>query len=743
MSHALCPRQVVFTLPGAPGVQVTATEVNGTIEFEIDVLDTAGSTGDLRALFFHLNEAELQGLQISSDDPYFTESRIGDDNILDLDDGANLSGKVKSGFDVGTEWGTPGGKKDDINFPVTFTIENTTGDLTLDDIGGMLFGAKLDSVGGPGGPRGSTSKLTTLAPWAPDAIDDTFDIFEDGAAGLNSPSKDPAAVTLDVLDNDTDADTPHDSLIIDDIVEGPLHGTVEISADGKLIYYTPDLDYSGEDSFWYCMSDGNGGQDSALCTVNIEAVADDPVVTFTIETTSATENLITVTATQNDEDGSEFIDSIVWDVAGGLPASATLTPLSVNPGTQPGQIVQLFTLTTSPDTDYDFDIDFTATSQELSNGDTETQTETQAIDIDYTLNQDTLTYQVVDQSIWSTGDAFEFHFDDFLGVDESFSDSGGDPDITGTSYSFSAGITAGFQVTANFEAGSIDATIPVDITVETTYHEMTDVIFVDSLLDLGENGSFTTTGPEGDLFIQFIFNLFIDAFAEVLHIPLIDVEFDEGFTETLVDFASTDPAPDPATILGGLFDIGVAWPHLSVSNDPGTMEGSGESNNFLFATLDIDQAANLILGGLLSFLDADPTDPDNFELLDFDLTGGLNFLQEFAISLAETSTSLVLEDGFVVPLTFGTEVRIDDASTHDFDGDGLVEFSLELDPNVELSNDTDLGANLSAHLWILKNFDLGTIVDETFPIASGTIADIYDDTFALSGVGSQTYEFFA
>ena len=38
------PRQIFFTLPGVPGVQVTATEVDGTIEFIIDVLDSKLST---------------------------------------------------------------------------------------------------------------------------------------------------------------------------------------------------------------------------------------------------------------------------------------------------------------------------------------------------------------------------------------------------------------------------------------------------------------------------------------------------------------------------------------------------------------------------------------------------------------------------------------------------------------------------------------------------------------------------
>ena len=188
MSHADCPRQIVFTLKGIPGVEITATEVGGDIHFIVDVQDTLGSTADLRALFFHLNPAEFPGLTITSDEPLLTEWRKGNDNILDLDDGATLAGKVKKGFDVGIEWGTPGGKFDNINGPVEFTLSNTTGDLTLDDIGGMLFGAKLDSIGGPGTTKGSAAKLIGTAPFAPDAIDDVVEMNEECAAGLFSPS---------------------------------------------------------------------------------------------------------------------------------------------------------------------------------------------------------------------------------------------------------------------------------------------------------------------------------------------------------------------------------------------------------------------------------------------------------------------------------------------------------------------------------------------------------------------------
>lgn len=736
MSHPDCPRQMRFTLPGLPGVEITATEVGGTIEFTIDVIDSATSTGDLRALFFHIDPEELPGLTVTSSEPLLTEWRVENNNVIDLGDGANLNGKVKGGFDVGLEWGTPGGKKDDINYEVKFALSNGTGDLTLDDLGGMLFGAKLDSIGGPGGPRGSTSKLTTVAPFAPDAVDDVKNIHEDGAPDADSPSKTPAAIEIDVLANDTDVDAAPGTLVIDHIIEGagPLHGTVEII--NNKIYYTPDLDYSGTDEFWYCMTDGNGGQDSAKVTVNIAAVADDPLITFNVAQGShINETLVIVTATQDDADGSEDITSLTWEVVGGLPAGVTITPLPAA-GLGTDQLVQQFVVTTPAEMDWNFDIAFTAVSTESSNGDTESHTATQNIEIDYTSNFATLTYEAVDQSIWSTGDEFVFDYEEFLGINKSASATLGDDDITGTFLKGSASIKAGFDIDVHFEGGQIDATVPIDVTVNTTYNKTTDTVYIDPYLSLGLGGSFTTQGPEGSFLLDFIFEASANLHASLLWFDVYKDGFTENRSENIFDLDSSDPA-SVYTLLGGLIDIGFEWPHLSVT---GGLSGSGTSNDFLFLTLDVDQLANLLLGGALSFIDPNPTDPDNFELIDLDITGGLNFIQEFALGLAATSTMLVLEDGTEFALTFGTPMTISNVSQYDANNDGNVEFDFALDPNVTLSNQTSLGGNIDAELWIPKNFEL-TLVHEHFDIVEGPLVEVYNAEFALAGVGSQSYQF--
>jgi hypothetical protein len=97
-------------------------------------------------------------------------------------------------------------------------------------------------------------------------------IFEDGASGLGDPSHTALGKTglITVLSNDKDLD-PGDTLTITD-THGAQHGTVQIvdgpDADnlpGDAVFYTPFADYSGPDSFLYCVSDGHGGQDNASC----------------------------------------------------------------------------------------------------------------------------------------------------------------------------------------------------------------------------------------------------------------------------------------------------------------------------------------------------------------------------------------------------------------------------------------------------------------------------------------------
>lgn len=736
MSDEVCPRQIIFTIPGAPSVEVTATERGGAIQFSIDLQNSARVTGDLRALFFHVNPDKLGGLTVSDGGPLLTQHRVLNNNVLDLGKGANLAGAVKSGFDVGVEWGSQG--KDGIDHAVGFVLSNAASNLTLDDIAHQLFGVRLDSVSGPGSRGDSAVKLTGIAPAAPDARDDSHTIYEDGQKdGL--ASKTPTGVVLDVLVNDTDADKQ--ALTITGFHNGPSHGTVAISEDGKSVIYTPALDYAGSDSFVYCVSDGNGGQDSAVVNLTVTAVADDPTfVISAVQGDNINETILTVTATQNDADGSEYLTNLTWLFSDGVPAGATVVPLSDDDlPAEPNAITQQFKVTTTAGQDWDFDLTFSAESIERSNGDTETATATKKIEIDFNSNRATQTYEVGGQSIWDSGTEANFRYAEFIGTEESIGDENW---ILGTGYDVDATFKVGFGVDIAFSAGTIEATVPVDVQVETTYNKTTDMLLIDPSIAIGPGAKFQTTGPTGHVRIDSLFSMSGSALVQLAGIDLFNESFVASYSENLFNLAS---AMGGSTLqqFGGSLAANFAWPNINVT---GTQTGSGESNPFFTVTIDVDDVVFTWALGSGNFMDEFENDPTDFELLDLDLTGGLKLMQDFALGLGSQSVQLRLEDGTLQTLTWGAPMTIANASSHDKNGDGEIEFSLDFVPAVTLTNDTDIGVDLALHLMLLKNNGLDILIpdpvlDETYPLMNTAQIDVYDSTFALEGMTSQNFTF--
>lgn len=778
-----CERSITFTIPGSsggPGTQVRIVEQAGNLVFTVDVLNNATSTADLRGLFFHIDESELAGLSIVDTDPIITQTRIGLNNVIDLGNGANMRGAVKGGFDIGIEFGRQGiGQGDDVNGPVSFTLDSTHG-LTLDALAHMTFGARVTSVGAPDGARSDSSKDLYVAPAAPDAKDDAFRIFEDGASGLNTPSHTPVATQFTVLANDTDADGG--VLTVTDFDDLPDHGSVVIAADGKSVLYTPFADYAGTDSFVYCISDGGGGTDFATVNVVIDAVADVPNLVYTISAGSqVNEIIVQTTATQTDADSSEFIDRILASVTGGVPAGVTIVPGSVNPGSEPDQIVQQFTVTLPLDQDTSFNLDITATSKEVSNGDEQNKMVT--IPIVYEFNSTTSSVEFIaqDQSIWGTGDQFTFVDDRFLGVNTgNFNESVGSVLYAG----IDGHIKLGFQSTLTFEGGEIDATSNYDVTVDTNYNKTTDQLLIDTGALLIA-ASLSTEGPQGSYTLDFLYDVLLHAFAGV-NIDFGSIDFDPlgiipgdqtldlGGIHEQIDVGPITVGPGSFNILDlssdtlagtiefpfplDAFSVNYAWPNITTSGNypPNPVTSDGASNNFLELNLDVDTLVTELLGVPNVFdpprLDVGPFFAD-LDLLDVDVTGGLNFLQKFGMLLGDLSGVLLFEDGSNQAFTVGSSLLISDAKLIDLGGDqdGLVEFQFGVVPAATLHNETDLGFNIGAEIKLLTlelGYDieifnpfgdnlhftdsttLGPLADfgESVPVAE---ISVFDDTFAL------------
>ncbi len=752
MSDSLefCPRSITFTIPTKHGVnvQVTAVEHDGNLDFTIDVLGTPVRTADLRGLFFHFDEADLPGLKIVGGDGFITGSKIAANGVIDLGRGVNMHGAAQP-FDIGIAFGTPGQGRDVVNGPIHFTLDGVNA-LTLDDMAHVLFGVRLTSSG---------DKVTFLAPAAPDAHDDTFQIFEDGAADLNSPSKTPAGVTLNVAGNDTDADG--DQLLITGFHEGPLHGTVSISADGHSVIYVPDLDYSGQDSFEYCVSDGHGGQDHAFVTVNVAAVADKPTISVDVQAgANVYEVILNVTVSQNDADSSEFLDRIEASVAGGLPPGVTIEPLGAfNPAGEPDQIVQQFVARLPPDTDINFDLTLTAVAQETGNGDVEIASTTVPIVIDYNSTVFDRTFTATDRSIWGNDQAIGFSDADFFGPNMVFGDAPeftlpvpipGTPLFVNATADIDGHFRFGFDYDVEINGGSVDATAPVEVTLETTYNHTTDMLQFDALSSVLPGLNFTTDGPGGHFYLNALADVDL-TFSLLIDLPvgpdfqLVPSNFNHAQAFESLQIVNISDQSSLSFDLPAGFSVTAAFPaNIDATGSAGTpaniATGSDGSNEFIQIGWNLGVAASQFVPIIAPLFNPVPlvVPPLVGTIIPITATVGVgaNVIQNFALTLQGIDFDVLLEDNTLWDLDPVTGLQISNASQHDIDGDGL-EFTLVMNPIARLHNDTEIGINFDWNLDLLRaDLDVPLPVDELIDVLNDIIDFIFGDDFSLpSSIG--------
>jgi VCBS repeat-containing protein len=100
----------------------------------------------------------------------------------------------------------------------------------------------------------------------PAAFNDAYSTDEDVQLVVPAPG---------VLANDTDADGDTLTALL---VSNPIHGSLDLSAGGSFTY-TPDLGFSGSDSFSYRATDGTAQSGIATVTLTVNATNDAPVAT--------------------------------------------------------------------------------------------------------------------------------------------------------------------------------------------------------------------------------------------------------------------------------------------------------------------------------------------------------------------------------------------------------------------------------------------------------------------------------
>jgi len=113
----------------------------------------------------------------------------------------------------------------------------------------------------------------------PMAVDDVYTTEEDTELVITAPG---------VLANDTDIEGNGLTAII---VSGPAHGGLSLNADGSFSY-TPEADYTGNDSFTYKANDGEMDSGVATVTITVTGVNDGPLAVDDAYTTEEDTELL-------------------------------------------------------------------------------------------------------------------------------------------------------------------------------------------------------------------------------------------------------------------------------------------------------------------------------------------------------------------------------------------------------------------------------------------------------------------
>ncbi|MBU1048687.1 tandem-95 repeat protein [Candidatus Bipolaricaulota bacterium] len=181
------------------------------------------------------------------------------------------------------------------------------------------------------GGRSTASVAINVLPVndAPIAQDDSQTTQE------NSP------VTILVLSNDSDPDS--DALVVES-VQQPANGRAVNT--GTDIVYTPNLGFSGTDSFVYTVADQKGGKDTARVTVLVSMLNDPPVAqNDSASTDEEVLVVIPILANDSDPDGDFLlIESYTQPANGTVINSRTNLSYIPNPGYQG---IDTFTYTVS------------------------------------------------------------------------------------------------------------------------------------------------------------------------------------------------------------------------------------------------------------------------------------------------------------------------------------------------------------------------------------------------------------
>ena len=286
-----------------------------------------------------------------------------------------------------------------------FALDPVTGELTVANSSELDFentpvfnlAVTVTDAGGRSDNATITVDLNNINDNDPVADAESFTVAEAGTA-----TEADLDVGASLLDGDTDADLPNDTLTVTTTpVSGPSHAaSFNLNADGTFSY-THDGSENLSDSFTYEVTDALGHSSTAVVTITITPVNDAPVgVDDTASTIEDTPVTVTVVSNDTDVEGD------------------SLTVSAVTQGTNGAVTFGGGTVTYTPNANFNGSDSFTYTVSD-GNGGTDTAT------VDVTVNP------VNDAPVANPGGPYSVDEDALVALDGSGSN---DPDGTITLY---------------------------------------------------------------------------------------------------------------------------------------------------------------------------------------------------------------------------------------------------------------------------------------------------------------------
>jgi hypothetical protein len=723
-SDVVDPRSITFTLPGSPGVTVHVVEDNGNLDFTL----TTPDVGDLSGLSFDFTNSKLSTLSVTASNPIALTHAGG---VVNLTFGVNGS-PISDGF-----------------LPVTQNIQSES--FILSDKAHNLSINDLHPTGETGTVGVTTNfdegTLSAVAPYAPMAK----------PATVTTPEDQSITIPVSALATDLNKGAV---LTIDQIgtgVEGAQYGTVKIIDHGAALLYTPTtLDHlvdgvltNNQDAFQVGVHDSLGGEVTSFVTVNATPVADVPAVNVTVDTQHAATDPINevrllITSQTGDHgtvnQGSDYLSDLLLNLTGDTGATilgdtdhlvAPNTPIdSTHPIDLATSNLDTFSdeidLSMPAGTTLNDNLKVTATAAETEAPTvTATGISNQTIGMTFQHNDTTETFSTLPNQ--STGTSFSASQNQFLGINLPLNTS---VNLAVATFSSTLDFKAGLTEQFNLHGGTINANLPFDVSVDTTYNATSNALLIHTGDSLLSGASFTTTGPGGNFTLGALvqltgaislsgglippgdgFSYSPDATGGAASILPSDTFGGGGVTDSDTTVTHIPFGPDPLAPLG---TIDVAWPTLSgTSTAPSgdTITGDAASNNFVQFNLDLLRWAAAVdpinFGPIEGILGPANGDPSSFSIMQAFGNLAANLLQHYALTVNDLAGTLTFTDGAghtlgTQPITLGQDITVPNAKSL-MGPDGHFHIDLSLTPNTSLETQSSIGVNVGGTVNLLNN----------------------------------------